>query len=70
MRETAFREPDAYFRRYSDLTDAEATQVALDIWSRINEVNLTENILPTRERADLILEKSLDHSIRRIRLRL
>lgn len=69
LKETAFREPDAFFRRYSGLSDAEATEVALDIWSRINEVNLTENIFPTRERADLILEKASDHSIRRVRLR-
>ncbi len=69
LKETAFREPDAFFRRYSGLTDAEATEVALGIWSRINEVNLIENILPTRERASLILEKGPDHSIRRVRLR-
>lgn len=69
LKETAFREPDAFFRRYSGLTDAEATEVALGIWSRINEVNLIENILPTRERASLILEKGSDHSIRRVRLR-
>lgn len=69
LKDTAFREPDAYFRRYSDLSDEEGKKVALDIWSRINEVNLTENILPTRERANLILEKASDHSIRRVRLR-
>jgi type I pantothenate kinase len=43
--------------------------VASDIWARINEVNLLENILPTRERASLILRKSGDHSIERVRLR-
>lgn len=69
LKETAFREPDAYFRRYSGLTDEEAKEIALDIWTRINEVNLVENILPTRDRADLILEKAGDHSIRRVRLR-
>lgn len=69
LKETAFREPDAFFRRYSGLADEEAREVALGIWSRINEVNLTENILPTRERASLILEKAADHSIRRVRLR-
>lgn len=69
LKDTAFREPDAYFRRYSGLTDEEAKEIALDIWTRINEVNLVENILPTRDRADLILEKAGDHSIRRVRLR-
>jgi type I pantothenate kinase len=32
-------------------------------------LNLRENILPTRERATLILEKAADHSVHRVRLR-
>ncbi len=69
LKETAFKDPDAYFRRYAALTDEEAVEVATSIWSRINEVNLHENILPTRERASLILEKAPDHNISRVRLR-
>ncbi|MGH8914764.1 MAG: type I pantothenate kinase [Acidimicrobiia bacterium] len=70
LRDTAFAQPDAYFHRYADLSDEEAVAVATDIWSRINQVNLLENILPTRARASLILEKAADHSIERVRLRL
>ena len=69
LKDTAFAQPDAYFRRYADLTKDEAIQVASDIWEQINEVNLVENILPTRERASLILEKAADHTVRRVRLR-
>jgi type I pantothenate kinase len=69
LRDTAFALPDAYFHRYSELSDGEAVAVATDIWTRINEVNLFENILPTRERASLILKKAPDHSIERVRLR-
>ena len=69
LRKTAFTQPDAYFRRYSELSEEEAIGVAKDIWARINEVNLRENILPTRARASLILEKAPDHSVRRVRLR-
>jgi type I pantothenate kinase len=69
LRDTAFALPDAYFHRYSELSDGEAVAVATDIWTRINEVNLFENILPTRERASLILRKAPDHSIERVRLR-
>ena len=69
LKETAFAQPDAYFRRYADLSDTEAVEIADDIWTRINEVNLYENILPTRERASLILEKARDHTVSRIRLR-
>ena len=69
LQETAFTQPDAYFRRYSELNEEEAVAVAEEIWERINDVNLTENILPTRDRASLILEKGADHSVRRVRLR-
>jgi type I pantothenate kinase len=69
LQQTAFTQPDAYFRRYSELTEAEAVAVAEEIWEGINEVNLIENILPTRDRASLILEKAADHSVRRVRLR-
>jgi type I pantothenate kinase len=69
LRDTAFTQPEAYFHRYAGLSDEEAVAVASDIWARINEVNLLENILPTRERASLILRKAGDHSIERVRLR-
>jgi type I pantothenate kinase len=69
LQETAFTQPDAYFRRYSELTHDEAVEVAEGIWKTINEVNLVENILSTRDRASLILEKGSDHSVTRVRLR-
>jgi type I pantothenate kinase len=69
LKDTAFTQPDAYFRRYAGLSDEEATAVATDIWERINQVNLVENILPTRDRATLILEKGPDHVVERVRLR-
>src|SRR5271155_1338413 len=53
LRETAFRDPKSYFHRYSQLTDDEAVKTATSIWTRINLVNLHDNILPTRQRADL-----------------
>ena len=69
LKDTAFAQPDAYFRRYADLSETQAIEVASDIWDRINHVNLVENILPTRDRASLILEKAADHTMRRVRLR-
>jgi type I pantothenate kinase len=69
LRETAFRNPRSYFHRYSSLTDAEARDTATWIWDTINLVNLTENILPTRQRADLILRKGPDHVIHSVWLR-
>jgi type I pantothenate kinase len=69
LQRTAFRDPAAYFHRYAHLSEAEARRVAAEIWAEINAPNLRDNILPTRERADLILEKGGDHSVRRVRLR-
>lgn len=69
LRRTAFRDPASYFHRYSSLTDGEARETAARIWNEINGVNLRENILPTRGRAQLMLEKGPDHEIRNVRLR-
>jgi type I pantothenate kinase len=49
--------------------DEEAQKIARGIWSRINLVNLQENILPTRQRARLILSKGEDHRIESVALR-
>jgi type I pantothenate kinase len=69
LRETAFQDPKSFFHRYSQLTDAEAVATAASIWTRINLVNLHDNILPTRQRADLILTKRDTHKIQDVALR-
>jgi type I pantothenate kinase len=69
LRGTAFSDPKSYFHRYSKFTDAEAVTTATDIWTRINLVNLHENILPTRQRADLILKKGESHGVDEVALR-
>jgi type I pantothenate kinase len=69
LRETAFKDPSSYFHRYARLSDAEAIATASGIWADINEPNLRQNILPTRERADLILRKDADHRVEEVRLR-
>ena len=69
LRDSAFRNPKSYFHRYSILTDREARETAARIWETINFVNLRENVLPTRPRADLVLRKGADHFIRSVFLR-
>jgi type I pantothenate kinase len=69
LRETAFTDERSFFHHFAALSEDEAVQVARGIWQSINGVNLHENILPTRERARLILEKDPDHSVRAVRLR-
>ena len=69
LRERVFRSPSSYFHRYATLGDEAARATAKGIWESTNLVNLRRNILPTRDRAHLILEKSHDHSVQRVKLK-
>jgi type I pantothenate kinase len=69
LRDTAFRDEASYFHRYAGLSDEVALEEGMRIWREINEVNLEENILPTRERATLILHKAADHAVQHVMLR-
>ncbi len=69
LRQTSFRDPRSYFRKYAEIGEAEAETIARDIWTRINLRNLHENILPTRARASLVLTKDASHSIEAVELR-
>ena len=69
LRNTAFRDPGAYFHRYAALSHEESIAKALEIWNGINRINLDENIIPTRQRARLILRKAANHRIDSVALR-
>lgn len=69
FRRSAFSDPNSYFHHYSKLSEQEAVTTATKIWNEINGLNLRKNILPSRERANLILEKGEDHAIQTIKLR-
>jgi type I pantothenate kinase len=69
LRATVFQSPSSYFHRYAALTPDDAAATARTLWQTINVVNLRQNVLPTRERAHLILEKGRDHAVRRVKLR-
>jgi len=69
LRETVFQNPSSYFHRYAGLTPDEAVATAQRLWQTINLVNLRQNVLPTRDRAHLILEKGRDHAVRKVKLR-
>jgi type I pantothenate kinase len=69
FRKSAFSDPSSYFHHYSHFDEDEAAATASRIWDEINYPNLIANILPTRERANLILTKSSQHAIEQVRLR-
>jgi type I pantothenate kinase len=69
FRQGAFSNPDSYFHNYAQLPETEAINIATQLWNEINGLNLQQNILPTRERASLIMTKSANHAVESVRLR-
>ena len=69
LRQGAFTDPQAYFHSYSQMPENEAINIAGKIWDEINGVNLEKNIRPTRDRANLILKKAMDHQVCEVKLR-
>jgi type I pantothenate kinase len=69
LKGTAFQNPRSYFHRCATMTDEEAAAFAIDIWERVNLVNLVRNVAPTRERAQVVMQKGQDHTVREVWLR-
>ena len=69
LRESAFTDPKSFFRRLAEMPTSDAEGFAMQAWDNINLVNLRENILPTRSRADLILKKAGNHTVEEVMLR-
>jgi len=69
LRDTAFRDPASFFHRYSQISDKQARDYGQSLWNDINSLNLHENILPTRPRADLVLKKGSNHLVEHVALR-
>jgi type I pantothenate kinase len=69
LRETAFRDPSSYFRRYAAMDEAAAVARAEELWEQINGPNLEQNIAPTLGRANVVLRKGPGHDVTRVRLR-
>jgi type I pantothenate kinase len=69
LRETAFRDPTSFFRKFSEMSEEEAGAFGRKVWETINLPNLLENVLPTRGRADLILKKGKDHRVEEVKLK-
>ena len=69
LRETAFQDERSFFHHFTQYSEEDCRVIAKSIWEEINGVNLRENIVPTRGRANLVLEKGEDHRVKRVRLR-
>ena len=69
LRDTAFTDPRSPFRQLAEVSLAEVDAFGAEVWKTINEVNLVENIQPTRARATLVLHKDAGHAVTRVGLR-
>lgn len=69
LKETAFKHPDAYFKKYADLSDEEAEEIAQSIWQKINKKNLDLNINPTKNRATIVINKGKDHQVDSVQMK-
>jgi type I pantothenate kinase len=69
LRDTAFTDPRSPFRALTEVSAAEVDAFGSQVWKTVNEVNLVQNIQPTRARASLVLHKGADHAVTRVRLR-
>ena len=69
LQRTAFQSPQSYLHQLAQIGEDEARRFAEELWSTVNLPNLTENILPSRQRADVVIHKQADHSADRLTLR-
>lgn len=69
LREMAAGDPNLFFHRFASMPEPEAMSMATSVWEQINLANLRANIVPTRERATLILGKGAGHVVEKVLLR-
>ena len=67
--DTAFQDPSKYYYKFAIGDRQEAIEMAQSVWKNVNLKNLTEYILPTKGRADIILHKTKKHVIDHVFLR-
>ena len=69
LQRTAFQNPSSYFHHLRDWTPEQVEDMAHRVWAQINLPNLTQNIQPTRERANLVIRKGRQHAVEDLWLR-
>jgi type I pantothenate kinase len=65
LRAAAAGNPDSFFAGFDGLSTEEFDAIGDAVWFGVNRPNLVEHVAPTRERADVVLEKAADHTVRR-----
>jgi type I pantothenate kinase len=68
LREAAHDDEASFFHGFVARSEEETAAIAHEVWRSVNGPNTQEHIVPTRERADVIVEKAGDHTIRSVKL--
>ena len=66
LRAASTGDPSSFFAGFAGFSDNEFSAIGDAVWTSINRPNLVDHIAPTRTRADLVLEKAPDHTVRRV----
>lgn len=66
FRAQATDQPELFFHRYSQMTEEQALEVAINFWEKVNQVNFKHYIEPSMASADLVFYKADDHSVGRV----
>lgn len=61
-----YNNPGNFFYSWAHKSLQEADEFAQDVWKKVNLKNLHQYIAPTKERADIIVEKTGSHHIEKI----
>lgn len=69
LKNTAFRNPRSFFHQIAEMEDDKAKAFAIELWERINLTNLVNNVAPTRERAQVVMQKGPNHRVQEVWLR-
>jgi len=69
LRAAAAGDPSSFFAAFEGLSDDAFAAAGRAVWAGVNRPNLVDHIAPTRDRADLVMEKARDHSVRRVVVR-
>jgi type I pantothenate kinase len=65
----AANDPASFYHQWSGLDDGALDGLAAAVWDHVNGPNLADHILPTLDRADIVLVKGADHRVTEIRVR-
>jgi type I pantothenate kinase len=63
LRNMAKNDPTSFYNQYYNMPKEQALDIAKITWKEVNEKNLVENVLPSKQYADIVLQQNGNHEI-------